>query len=465
MTRRLDSLIGRDAQPLRSLLTHVAWPAMPSERGATLLALMDQLAASQWWAPDVLLAYQLHQVTHLLRHAISTVPYYQHRHGPGVLSANGTLTLDAFRSLPTLTRRDVQDAGNALHTRSLDPRFGGASVVQTSGSTGEPVRLLATELDRVFWEAMTMRDHDWHRRDFTGRLASIRANVGGNGASDELADWGMPTSELCLTGQAFALSSNADYSSQVDWLRRHRPQYLYTYPSNLVGLLDHCERARIDLPGLRQVRTTGEILSDTTRTRCLDQFGATVVDVYSSQECGYLALECPASGLYHVMSETVLLEVLDSNDHPCREGEIGEVVATVLHNFASPLIRYRMGDHAEVGPTCSCGRGLPTLRRVLGRSRHLVRLPDGTRHWPQVGFYEYRDVAPVRQYQVIQHDLHHVELRLVVDRPLTSMEETQLCTIVQKWLRHPFEIRLVYFSERIPPAPGGKFEDFVCLAS
>lgn len=465
MTQPRDSLLGREAQPLRSLLTHVAWPSMPSERGATLLAVMDQLAASQWWTPDVLLANQLHQVALLLRHATTTVPYYQQRYSSCILSADGRLTPDEFRRLPTLTRRDVQDAGNALHTRALDPRFGGASVVQTSGSTGEPVRLLATELDRVFWEAMTLRDHDWHRREFTARLASIRANVGASGSSGELADWGMPTSELCLTGQAFALSSNADYASQVEWLRRHRPQYLYTYPSNLRGMLDHCERQGIDLPGLRQVRTTGEILPDATRTRCLKQFGATVVDVYSSQECGYLALECPASGLYHVMSETVLLEVLGPDDEPCREGEIGEVVATVLHNFATPLIRYRMGDHAEVGPSCPCGRGLPTLRRVLGRSRHLVRLPDGTRHWPQVGFYEYRDVAPIRQYQAIQHDLQHVELRLVVDRPLSRDEESQLRVVVQKALRHPFDIRFVYYDGRIPSSPGGKFEDFICLVS
>lgn len=457
------SPLGREVQPLRSLLTQIAWPSMPSERGATLLALMDQLAASQWWSPEALLAHQLHQVTELLRHATTTVHFYRQRYASCALPGTSRLTPDAFRRLPTLNRRDVQDAGNALYTRALDPRFGTASIVQTSGSTGEPVRLLATELDRLFWEAMTMRDHDWHRRDFTGRLASIRANVDVSVGSGALPDWGAPTSELCLTGPAFALSSNTDFATQVEWLRRHRPQYLYTYPSNLAGLLEHCERQGVDLPGLHQVRTTGETLSQTTRTRCENQFGAGVVDVYSSQECGYLALECPQSGLFHIMSETVLLEVLGPNDVPCREGEIGEVVATVLHNFASPLIRYRMGDHAEVGPPCPCGRGLPTLRRVLGRSRHLVRLPDGTRHWPQVGFYQYRDVAPIRQYQAIQHDLQHVGLRLVVDRPLTSVEEARLRAIVQQGLRHPFDVRFVYYDGRIPTARSGKFEDFICL--
>jgi phenylacetate-CoA ligase len=463
MTAARDSLLGRETQPLRSLLTHVAWPAMPSERGATLLALMDQLDASQWWSADELLMHQLQQVERLLRHARSTVPYYRDRYASSESSSTAILTLAAYRRLPTMSRRDIQDAGDALHSRALDPRFGSAFAVHTSGSTGEPVRLLATELDRIFWEALTMRDHDWHRRDFTRRLASIRANVGSSDSVDPLPDWGMPASELCVTGRAYALSSSTDYATQTDWLQRHRPEYLYTYPGNLGGLLDHCERNGIGLPGLLQVRTTGEILDDALRTRCMQQFGASVVDLYSSQECGYLAIECPKSGLYHVMSETVLLEVLGPDDAPCREGEIGEVVVTVLHNFASPLIRYRMGDHAEVGPACPCGRGLPTLRRIRGRSRHLVCLPDGTRHWPLVGFYEYRDVAPIRQYQAIQHDLRRVELRLVADRPLTGDEERRLRGVVQKWLQHPFDIRIVYFDGRIPASPSGKFEDFICL--
>lgn len=449
-------------QPLRSLLTGVTWPAMPTERGATLLALLSQLDDSQWWPGEQLLEQQLAQIARLLRHACDSTAYYRSRLGSSVVPANGELTLDAFRSLPLLTRRDVQSAGDGLHSRALHPRFGGSFATHTSGSTGEPVQLLATELDRLMWEAMTLRDHDWHGRDLRARLASIRANVDAAQTS-VLPDWGVPASELYVTGPAYALTSNADYATQVHWLAAHRPDYLVTYPSNLGGLIDHCRRSGSKLDSLREVRTTGETLTDDLRARCKETFGAEVVDVYSSQECGYLALECPRSGLYHVMSESVLLEVLDPHDRPCREGEIGELVATVLHNFASPLIRYRLGDHAQAGPLCPCGRGLPTLKRIHGRSRNLVRLPDGTRHWPLVGFYEYREVAPVRQFQAIQYGLNAIELRLVTDRPLTSAEEAQLRAIVQRWLRHPFDVRFAYYPGRIPPAPGGKYEDFICL--
>lgn len=451
------------SRPLRSFLTHIAWPAMPSERGATLLALLGQLDETQWWSGDALLARQLAQVARLLEHACETVPFYRDRLGAVPLPGGEEVTLDAFRALPTLTRRDVQSAGAALHSRALHPRFGGSFATHTSGSTGEPVKLLATELDRLLWEALTLRDHDWHGRDLGARLASIRANIGAGSECGEFPDWGVPTSELYVTGPSFTLTSNADYATQTAWLEQHRPDYLVTYPSNLGGLIDHCQRSGRRLQGLREVRTTGETLPDDLRARCREMFGAQLVDIYSSQECGYLALECPQSGLYHIMSETVLLEVLDADGLPCREGETGELVATVLHNFASPLIRYRLGDHGQVGPACPCGRGLPTLRRIRGRSRNLVRLPDGTRHWPMVGFYEYRDVAPVRQYQAIQYGPADIELRLVTDRPLTEAEESRLRAIVQRWLQYPFGVRFAYFEGRIPVPASGKFEDFICL--
>lgn len=276
-------------------------------------------------------------------------------------------------------------------------------------------------------------------------------------------NWGPPVNELYATGPAFALSSNADIAMQARWLLQRRPDYLITYPSNLAELIDHCATQRIELRGLREVRTTGETLPAQLRAHCKALLGVPLTDLYSSQECGYLALQCPQADHYHVMAETVLIEILDDAGRPCVPGETGQLVVTALHNFASPLIRYQLSDHAEVGPPCACGRGLPTLARIRGRSRNLVRIADGTLHWPQVGFYEYREVAPVRQYQMVQHSLEEIELRLVTDRPLSAEEEAKLAAVVQRWLQHPFQVRFTYFAGRIPRGPGGKFEDFVSL--
>ena len=128
----------------------------------------------------------------------------------------------------------------------------------------------------------------------------------------------------------------------------------------------------------------------------------TLIDGYSSQECGAIALQCPQGDGYHVMSESMLVEILDDNGDHCGPGEIGRVVVTDLQNLASPIIRYDIGDYARLGASCSCGRGLAKLEQILGRQLNLLVKPNGDRHWPLVGFHNFDAIAPIRQYQMIQ---------------------------------------------------------------
>lgn len=224
------------------------------------------------------------------------------------------------------------------------------------------------------------------------------------------------------------------------------------------------ERRGKKLTGLRQVRCIGETLTAGIRDATRKSLGVEIADTYSSREVGPIALQCPESGMYHIMSESLIVELLDEQGKPCLPGQVGRVVITDLHNFATPLIRYDIGDYAEAGAACPCGRGLPMLKRIVGRERNMLLLPDGRRHWPLVGAYHYRDIAPIRQYQVIQRNREMIEVRLVSDTPLSGTQETRLTELVRDNLGYPFQLRFVYFSGAIPRGPGGKFGEFVCEA-
>ena len=206
-----------------------------------------------------------------------------------------------------------------------------------------------------------------------------------------------------------------------------------------------------------------EVVHPELRERARTLLGLSLEDAYSSMECGFIALNCPSGDGYHVMAETHLVEVIYDAGQPCRPGEMGRVLVTDLHNFATPLIRYEIGDYAIPGGPCACGRGLPRLERIVGRERNLVRHPGGHRCWPFVGYGRYRKVAPVQQYQLVQHDLETIEMRLVVERALSGTEEHALRAVVQESLGHPFDIELSYHSGRLQPGPSGKTEEFVCL--
>jgi len=449
---------------VKSHVAGAAWPVIPAPDGALLAALLFQLEQTQWWPAERLLDHQLRQLACVLKHAYDTVPFYRRRFDAIGWRPGAALTYDDWRQLPLLTRRDVQDAGADLASNALPAQCGRVSETQTSGSTGEPVKLKRTQLDQLFWNANTLREHLWHQRDVTGKLASIRvlpANVGTPPHGSAARGWGAASGELFETGPAVLLSLAADIATQARWLQHHDPDYLLTYPTNLGALLEQfaCNGAR--LPRLRGVTTVGETVTPALRARCTEAWGAPITDIYSSQEFGYLALQCPVSGRYHVMAESALVEVLDDNGDPCRPGAVGRLVISSLHNFAMPLIRYELRDYAEAGGACACGRGLPLLARILGRNRNMMLLPNGEKRWPLVGFAEYRAIAPVRQYQLIQHTPEEIEVRLVTDRPLVADEEARLAKVIQDALGWPFRLRFVYFERGIPRGAGGKFEEFV----
>jgi phenylacetate-CoA ligase len=129
------------------------------------------------------------------------------------------------------------------------------------------------------------------------------------------------------------------------------------------------------LHGVLEVRTVAESISDELRVDVAEQLNAKLFDVYSSEELGYMAIQCPVQNQYHVQSESLLLEVLREDGSSCALNEPGRIVVTSLLNYATPLIRYEIGDYGELAGPCSYGRDLPVLKTINGRVRNMLRHP------------------------------------------------------------------------------------------
>ena len=417
---------------------HAAWPAVPAAPAATTLALLQQLEHTQWLPPARLRDLQQRQLQLLVRHAQSTVPFYRER------------AIDAV-----LTRRELQEHFDELKSEAPPREHGEAAESRSSGSTGTPVRVLRTQVSQLFWHAITLREHLWQRRRMEGKLAGIR-----HGKSARSPGWGRATAGAVKTGPAVLLGIDEDVATQLEWLEREQPDYLLTYPSNAAELAREAIARSARLGRLREVRTMGEALSADTRRLCREAWDVPVIDMYSADEVGYIALQCPEHEHYHVQAESLLVEVLDERGEACGPGETGRVVVTDLHNFAMPLMRYDIGDYAEVGPPCPCGRGLPVLKRIAGRVRNMLVSADGKRYFPFFGTRSMPGLEVLRQHQFVQKSLGVVEGRLVTSRPLTGEEEEALRRHVLSRLPAGFEVRLTY-CQSIPRSPSGKFEDFV----
>jgi phenylacetate-CoA ligase len=434
---------------IQSAVRGIEWPALPGRGAADVLALVHQLEDSQWLAPGRLRVLQEEQLQVLLEHAYRSTDFYPVHWGAAP-------DVRRFGELPLVERRELQAGFERFRSRAVPEAHGRGQETGTSGSTGTPVRVLRTPLDQLFWSAFTLRDHLWHRRDLKAKLAVIRFGA----VNARAGSWGAATAGVVETGPLVTLGVDAGLEAQIDWLERERPAYLLTYPTLAGALALRCLERGLRLAGLREVRTFSEVFEPGLRELCREAWDAKVTDLYSAVEAGYLALQCPEGEHYHVQAEGVLLEVLDDAGRPCAPGEVGRVVLTDLHSFATPLIRYDIGDFAEPAPACGCGRGLPALARIVGRRRNMLVTASGERYWPSFGGLGALRIAPVRQYQCVQKSYSLIELRLVTSALLAPSQEEHLRVHFLSRLPAGFDARITY-CDGIERGAGGKFEDFI----
>lgn len=412
-----------------------------------------ELSVLERWPSEALLQHQLERARSLLAHATTHVPWYRER----LRGRGAPRDWRGWRALPLLRRADVQLHRDALRAERVPVGHGFARTVQTSGSTGRPVIVDLDRVATVVGDAIGRREHAWHGRDPRLSAATIRAVTDGTGPYPEgktLPRW----SSHPESGVWHLLDVSTPARQQMEWLDRRRPAYLSTYANNAEELL----RLGLELgwspQGLREVATYAEVLPDGLAQRMRTAWGVPLVDSYSASEIGFITLQCPELGAAHVQSENVLVEVLDAAGNSCAPGETGRVVVTPLHGFVMPLVRYELGDWATVGRPCACGRGLPVLSRVLGRSRNLIVLPNGDRVWPRFGSNVLGEIPAVRRFRLWQPNERELVIELVTQRALTAAEEARVLATARAALGHALPMSIAYRDD-LPRSANGKFED------
>ncbi|MEQ8667506.1 MAG: AMP-binding protein [Rhodospirillales bacterium] len=439
----------------------IVWPGLATVDDAGLRALQSQLADTQWMSASELIARQMVQLRRLAAHATATTAFHADRLAPLLTASDAPPTMSDLRKVPIMTRQDLQIHGRSIRSSALPASHAPVDELRSSGSTGEPVGVLTTAVTALFYVAFNLRLHAWHDKDFAADVAAIKV-LRGDETEHSARDRPLPWVPGDAGGRMYVFEISRPVSEQLAWLQAHDPAYLLTYPSNLRELLQRSREIGYRPPNLRAVNTMSETVESGLRRACREIWNVPVIDAYSAIECGMIALQCPDNDHYHVQAENVIVEIIDDTGQPCVPGQHGRVLVTDLHNFAMPLIRYAIGDFATVGKPCSCGRGLPVIGRVLGRSRNMVRYPDGDSAWPTAWLSTSMNrIADIRGIQMVQHSTEEIEVRLIVPRKLPAATEGKLGEYFIERLGHPFRFRFSYV-DALERSAGGKFEDFIC---
>ena len=345
-------------------------PAVKDAAPSAELAFFNDLAKTERLPQPMLIQFWQSALADLLRHAYQTTPFYKERLSP-LLAHDGTIEWSRWFDLPVIRFADIARLRHAMLSRGIPSAHGSVSPSRVIGPAGELAIVSKSSLQLGAESCIRARLCDWHGIDRAAALATLlpRSAL----LPDERESW-VPKWRPGPHGVHRIGDAESPAEQQRRWLSDLGPVVLRTAPAllrRLVGAFGSETDPRIQV---KRILTEGETVTEDDRRSCRDVFRTEIIDAYALPEAGIVAIQCPATGNYHIQSEVCLVEVLDKDHRPCGPDGVGEITITPIYGFAMPLIRYATGAYAQLlsgspnaTTACECGRGLPSFRRVLSK--------------------------------------------------------------------------------------------------
>lgn len=411
---------------------------------------LRELDRTQWLSQDEVAQGTWNRVREVLEIAFEYSPFYRERFASAGIRLTDVDSLERLTEMvPVLEREELRE--NAQ--RMVDERVKDARANYSGGSTGMPVTVYQDDRYSAEGAAVRMRHDGW-----AGWFPGARTAVIWGADRDAPRTWQsamrMRLVEHQLLLNAFEMSdeqARAFVARLAEW----KPVVVRGYATSLARV------ARVALDAGQVIRAprgaiaTAEVLSEEDRRTIEAGFACRVFNRYGSREVGLIASECP-EGRMHVAAEHCLVEVLLS----------GDILVTSLSNRVMPLIRYRIGDLGELDhEPCSCGRGLPVLKRVVGRVSDTLTFSGGVRVHGEFFTHLFYGKPDIVRFQVRQTAVDRVKVAVVV-RGDVDLEE--LRTTVESHLRAITSVCVSVEMERvhdIPVTPSGKHRVVIGLAA
>ncbi|HEY9381011.1 MAG TPA: phenylacetate--CoA ligase family protein [Burkholderiales bacterium] len=434
------------------LCANVIFPLHERAKGHRSVAMLRELMQSQWHEAEQLTQLRIERLRDLLAFAGANVPYYRDTFARLDFDPARVTSLDDLARLPLLTKDVMRSEGDRMGTAAAEK----LPWQYTTGSTGNPLRF-KTGIGRksadvaAKWRATRWWDVDIGDRELVCWSSPIEIK-----AQDRVRD----VRDALLRSKT--MSTMALTTERLDeviaQILTRRPRMLFGYPSSLALTAQRAIARGIDLTrqGIKVAFATAERLYPHERDWIERGFGCPVANGYGGRDSGFIAHQCPHGGL-HITAEDIIVEIVDEQGHALPPGEAGQVVITHLHSHDFPFIRFKNGDIAVLDDQpCICGRGLPLIREVQGRSLDLLYAYNGARvHAVSFGAV-LRRLPGMCQFKIIQESLERIRLQLVVTAAFDAREATPQ---IERQFRHflgPVRVEIEYV-DRIEPEPSGKY--------
>ena len=434
------------------LVASAIFPLHECLKGHSTAGALRSMEQSQWLSRTELQAFQLARLRTFLERIGRDVPYYRDLFRDIGFSPVDVNTLADLQRLPITGKPDIRENLERMKADNAGPleRF------STGGSSGEPL---------VFYRGKERVSHDvaakwratrWWNVDIGDREIVIWGSPIELGSQDRVR---MIRDKLLRTELLSAFEMSEDNLDRfIRRIQVFKPRMLFGYPSSLALMARYAadKGLKMDELGIKVVFVTSESLYPHQRETIESVYGAPVANGYGGRDGGFIAHQCP-SGSMHITAEDIVVEIVDGKGNVLPTGQNGEIVITHMAMGDFPFVRYRTGDVGSLSDeSCSCGRGLPLLKEIEGRTTDFIMATDGTVIHGLALIYILRELPQVGEFKIIQDALDRITVQLVINGPPTAEMETEITAQFRRRLGNTVSVIYDYV-EKIPTEASGKF--------
>jgi len=408
------------------------------------------LEESQWWPRWKLEQYQTEKLKQLLRHAYTNVPYYTEVFKKLNLNPNDIKSIKDLKKIPILTKEGVAKNFDKLIAKGIRKKY--LKLICTSGSTGKPMQFYLDKHNDSLEYAFYKRHFDW----MAVKIYNKRIKL-----------WSRPFIEREIKDiyfyepwlQKLSLSTTPhpvnDLNRYIELINQFNPLVIMGNPSFLFLLACYAQEKNIHTDKFKCFISLFENLLPYQREFIKNQFNCEIFNCYECEERIICAVECSKHEGMHIEMERGILEIIGEDGEILPEGEIGRIIATGLHNYAMPLIRYDIGDIGSVLENlCSCGRGLPLLNSLEGRSNEVLKYKNKYIYSTTLSVL-LRKFKNIKECQFVQTS-DELKLNIVKRKDYTGRDTQELIKTLRKMIDDKLKIN-IEFIEYIPRTKMGKF--------
>lgn len=442
-------------------------PVVDAIRGTHVAAYLEDLEETQWWCAEDIKELQSRRLQGAITHAYDHVAYYRRIMDERGLSPADISCAADLTKLPMLTKALVRANFDELTADNIPKRK--LLIARTGGSTGSPLVFYKTGDDWfAHGRARGLLAMQWAGVDVADRVASFPTAFGWPNARERFL---APLSRRFRRAVEFDARDISDETlpSIVQTLRRTRPRAIAAYPSVLALLASYIKDSGQSAPDLHAILTGGEQMFEHQRALVREVFNREPFSRYGSHENSLLGTECDKHSGFHMFAQDLVIEIVDDDAQPVAVGDDGHVLVTNLHARGMPFIRYDTGDiGAWATEPCACGRAMPLLSRLTGRTCDIIYTPSGKRvTGTSVGMSRFA-LLGVTALQIVQETLDELTARVVIPSDVLPEQVVRVRRGIEDILHRSLgdDMRItVEFVNRIEPTAAGKYVPVVSRVS